>query len=123
MKTVTSSRLPPPAGHYSPAMQSGRTLYLSGQLPINAEISRPSGDLAAQAAVVFANIDALLEAAGVTRTHLVNVQVYLADVELWPELNQLYAAWLGDHRPARTVVPCPALHYGALLEVSAVAEL
>ncbi|MBW7984525.1 RidA family protein [Enterobacillus tribolii] len=123
MKAIFSPRLPPPAGHYSPAMQSGNTLFISGQLPINAEVTQPAGDLAAQAAVVFANIDALLEAAGTTNANLVNVQVYLADVALWPELNRLYAAWLGDHRPARTVVPCPALHYGALLEVSAVAAL
>lgn len=123
MKAICSPRLPPPAGHYSPAIQSGNMLFISGQLPVNAEVLRPEGDLAAQAAVVFANIDTLLEAAGASNANLVNVQVYLADVALWPELNRLYAVWLGDHRPARTVVPCPALHYDALLEVSAVAAL
>ncbi|MDN5987343.1 MAG: RidA family protein, partial [Hafniaceae bacterium] len=81
------------------------------------------GELAEQAQTVFNNIDILLETTGINKQHLVNVQVYLSDVALWPEFNRLYAQWIGDHRPARTVVPCSALHYGALLEMSAIAEI
>lgn len=123
MKIIHSDRLPTPGGHYSPAIISGNSLYISGQLPISLTSPRPQGELAEQAQVVFNNIDILLETIGINKQHLVNVQVYLSDVALWPEFNRLYAQWIGDHRPARTVVPCSALHYGALLEMSAIAEI
>ncbi|WP_279156770.1 RidA family protein [Obesumbacterium proteus] len=123
MKIIHSDRLPTPGGHYSPAIISGNSLYISGQLPISLASPRPQGELAEQAQTVFNNIDILLDTAGINKRHLVNVQVYLSDVALWPEFNRLYAQWIGDHRPARTVVPCSALHYGALLEMSAIAEI
>ena len=123
MKIIHSDRLPTPGGHYSPAIISGNSLYISGQLPISLTSPRPQGELAEQTQVVFNNIDILLETIGINKQHLVNVQVYLSDVALWPEFNRLYAQWIGDHRPARTVVPCSALHYGALLEMSAIAEI
>ena len=123
MNIIHSDRLPTPGGHYSPAIISGNSLYISGQLPISLTSPRPQGELAEQAQVVFNNIDILLETTGINKQHLVNVQVYLSDVALWPEFNRLYAQWIGDHRPARTVVPCSALHYGALLEMSAIAEI
>ncbi|KKI41768.1 RidA family protein [Hafnia alvei] len=123
MKIVHSDRLPTPGGHYSPAIISGNSLYISGQLPISLTSLQPQGELAEQAQTVFNNIDILLETTGINKQHLVNVQVYLSDVALWSEFNRLYAQWIGDHRPARTVVPCSALHYGALLEMSAIAEI
>lgn len=123
MKIIHSDRLPTPGGHYSPAIISGNSLYISGQLPISLASPRPQGELAEQAQTVFNNIDILLDTVGINKRHLVNVQVYLSDVALWPEFNRLYAQWIGDHRPARTVVPCSALHYGALLEMSAIAEI
>jgi len=123
MKIIHSDRLPTPGGHYSPAIISGNSLYISGQLPISLTSPRPQGELAEQAQTVFNNIDILLETTGINKQHLVNVQVYLSDVALWPEFNRLYSQWIGDHRPARTVVPCSALHYGALLEMSAIAEI
>lgn len=123
MKIIHSDRLPTPGGHYSPAIISGNSLYISGQLPISLTSPRPQGELAEQAQTVFNNIDILLDTVGISKRHLVNVQVYLSDVALWPEFNRLYAQWIGDHRPARTVVPCSALHYGALLEMSAIAEI
>lgn len=123
MKIIHSDRLPTPGGHYSPAIISGNSLYISGQLPISLTSPRPQGELAEQAQTVFNNIDILLDTVGISKRHLVNVQVYLSDVALWPEFNRLYAQWIGEHRPARTVVPCSALHYGALLEMSAIAEI
>ncbi|TBL48407.1 RidA family protein [Obesumbacterium proteus] len=123
MKIIHSDRLPTPGGHYSPAIISGNSLYISGQLPISLTSPRPQGELAEQAQTVFNNIDILLDTVGINKRHLVNMQVYLSDVALWPEFNRLYAQWIGDHRPARTVVPCSALHYGALLEMSAIAEI
>jgi 2-iminobutanoate/2-iminopropanoate deaminase len=51
----------------------------------------------------------------------VNVQIFVPTVELWGAVNAIYIEALGSHKPARTVVPCGPLHYGALIELNAVA--
>jgi 2-iminobutanoate/2-iminopropanoate deaminase len=64
-----------------------------------------------------------LQAAGATTADLVQVRVYVTDIAHWPEFDAVYAQWIGAHRPARAVVPVPALHFGFLVEVEAVAAL
>ena len=121
---VNADSLGLPAGHYShAAVSTGGMVFISGQLPITPD-RRKLGDesFEVQAAQVLANLDAVLAACGCGRGDLLQVRVYLCDVELWPRFNDLYAAWLGEHRPARCVVPVPALHYGLALEVEAVAQ-
>ena len=72
---------------------------------------------------MLANVDAILAARGLARERLVQVRVYLVDTADWAAFNALYAQWLGAHRPARAVVPVPALHFGFKLELEAVAAL
>jgi 2-iminobutanoate/2-iminopropanoate deaminase len=76
-----------------------------------------------QARQVLANVAAALTAAGSDIAQLVQVRVYVTDIGHWPAFNQLYAAWAGDSRPARAVVPVPLLHHGFLIEIEAVATL
>lgn len=122
--TVSTDRAPSPAGHYAQAKLAGQHLYISGQLPI-----RPGGEPLAddsfetQAGQAIDNMLAVLEAAGGTPADLVRVTAYIVGVSNWPRFNQVYAARLGDARPARTVVPVPELHYGYLVEVDAIAVL
>ncbi|MDE2611888.1 MAG: RidA family protein [Burkholderiales bacterium] len=114
----------PPGGHYSHAAVAGGLVFVAGQLPI-ARDGRKLGDepFEVQARQVLANVQAALEGAGSSVAQLVQVRVYLTDLDRWPAFNALYAAWVGTHRPARAVVPVPALHFGLLLEVEAVAAL
>lgn len=114
--------LAPPGGHYSPVVVAGGFVHVAGQLPIDAQ-GRKLGDapFEVQARQVLANIEAALTAAGTTLDRLVQVRVYLANIDHWASFNALYAAWLGAHRPARAVVPVPALHFGFLVEAEAVA--
>lgn len=63
----------------------------------------------------------MLRAAGSDLNRLLSVTVYVADVALWDGVNAVYTRVLGDHRPARTVVPTAALHHGLLVEIQAVA--
>lgn len=124
MNTFDAPDLPSPKGHYSHAARVGDLLFLSGQLPLDETgTPRTDLDLEGQARQVFANLDEVLRAAGASRDDLAQVRVYVTDVELWPRVDAVYREWLGDHRPARCVVPVPALHWGALLEVEAVAEV
>ncbi len=113
---------PTPAGHYSHAAAGAGLVFVAGQLPIAPDGRRLSGEpFEAQVRQVLANVQAALEGAGSAVHQLLQVRVYLTDIEHWGAFNVVYAEWAGTHRPARAVVPVPALHHGLLLEVEAVA--
>lgn len=122
MQLVSAGR--PPAGHYSPAVVAGGLVFVSGQLPVEPETGRALADFTVeeQTRLAFANVAGILAAAGSSLDRAVNVTVYLTDVALWGRFNAVYAEIMGAHRPARTVVPVPALHHGVAVEVSVVAE-
>lgn len=121
MKIIRSDAIPEPAGHYSPIVEHGGLLYVSGQLPIDArDRSTPDG-IEAQTLLVLDNLDLLLREAGSSRDRVLQVRIYIADIELWGAVNATYAEWFGDHRPARCIVPTKALHFGCLLELEATA--
>jgi len=96
-------------------------VYVAGQLPLVP--GQPDGMLEtfeAQARQVIANVIAVLEAAGSGRDLILRTTVYIAGIEQWPVFNRVYAEMLGSHKPARTVVPVPELHYGYLVEMDAI---
>jgi enamine deaminase RidA (YjgF/YER057c/UK114 family) len=72
---------------------------------------------------VIANVLAIVRAAGGTPESILRATVYITDTAHWPAFNRLYAEALGEHRPARTVVPVAALHYGYLVEMDAIAAV
>lgn len=120
MEFVQAPGLPAPAGHYSQAVVTrGGLVFVSGVLPAQG-LSDLSFD--AQCASVFDQCAQILRAAGCGLQDVVQCTAYLAGVEHWPAFNTAYAAVFGAHRPARAVVPVPALHYGFLVEVQLVAE-
>jgi reactive intermediate/imine deaminase len=111
-------------GHYVPGMISGGVLYVSGQLPMNHETGiMENGDLAAQARMALHNVDLVLSAAGTTKDRVAMCRVYIPDMALWDEVNDIYAEFFGDHKPARVVVPTRNLHHGVLIEIEATAEM
>jgi 2-iminobutanoate/2-iminopropanoate deaminase len=124
VKLVSTAAAPTARGHYSQAVVHGGMVYVAGQLPIDP--GDPLGKLVAfedQARQVIDNVIAILEAAGSGADLIVKATVYIADVAHWPAFNSIYAEKLGDHKPARTVVPVQALHYGYLVEMDAIAAL
>ncbi|MGO4566378.1 RidA family protein [Rhizobium sp. 2YAF20] len=122
--TVNTDRAPSPAGHYVQAKLAGQHLYISGQLPIRPDGAPLSDDsFETQAGQAIENMLAVLEAAGGTPDNLIRVTAYIVGVSNWPRFNQVYAARLGEARPARTVVPVPELHFGYLVEIDAIAVL
>lgn len=120
---IQPNTLARPGGHYSHAVVAGGMVYVAGQLPI-APDGRKLNDqpFEAQAVQTLANVAAALNAAGSGIARLVQVRVYLVDIDDWPAFNTLYAAWAGTTRPARAVVPVPRLHYGFRIEIEAVAS-
>lgn len=123
VQAISSNELAPPGGHYSHAVVAGGFVFVAGQLPIDANGTKlVDASFAVQAQQVLANVAAALRAAGSSPQQLVQVRVYITDIALWPEFNALYASWIGEHRPARAVVPVPQLHHGLKVEVEAVAR-
>ena len=120
MKIIQNEHIPAPKGHYSPVVEHNGTLYISGQLPTAADGSFPDG-LEAQLEAVLAKIDHLLTHSGSDRNHVLSVRIYIPDVAYWGRVNEVYARFFGQHRPARCVVPSRELHHGCLVEVEAVA--
>ena len=124
MKTISTDAAPIARGHYSQAVVHAGIVYVAGQLPIvPADPDRRLADFEAQAEQVLSNVFAILEAAGSAPDRVLRATVYIADVAHWPAFNAIYARRFGAHRPARTVVPVGALHYGYLVEMDVVAAL
>jgi 2-iminobutanoate/2-iminopropanoate deaminase len=70
---------------------------------------------------VLANVDSCLDSVGLNADSLVQVRVYVTDIKNWPRFNQMYAQWIGNHRPARAVAGVSELHFGLDVEIEAVA--
>lgn len=111
-------------GHYCPGMISNGMLYISGQLPVHHETGEPMAeDIAQQTYDALHNVELVLKAAGITKEHVVMCRVYIPDVAHWDIVNEVYAKFFGEHKPARVIVPSRELHNGALVEIEAMAEM
>lgn len=120
--SVNPAGVSKPGGHYSHAIVANGMVYVSGQLPVTAAGDKlVDASFEDQARQVLANVQAILEACGSSVEDLVQVRVYVDGIENWPAFNAVYAAWAGEARPARAVVPVTALHYGLKVEVEAIA--
>ena len=118
-----SDGAPRAIGPYSQAVESDGWIFTSGQVgldPATGELV--GGGFEAQARQVFANLGAVLAAAGCGFGDVVRATVYLADMADFPALNALYAAAFGDHKPARSTVQAAALPKGARVEIDLIAR-
>jgi len=124
MRLVETPHAPRPGGHYSQAVIHGSTVYVAGQLPIHPEDrDAPPGDAAAQTRRALENVRLILEAAGSGLDRVLQMTIYVSDITHWNEVNRVYSEMMGDHRPARAVVPVRDLHFGYLVEIQAIAAL
>jgi 2-iminobutanoate/2-iminopropanoate deaminase len=124
IQTIYTESVPAPAGHYSQAVVHNGLVYLAGQLPIDQDGNKLSNaSIEAQTELVFRNIAAILHAVGSSLDRVLSVTIYVSDIQTWGHINAVYARIMGDHRPARAVVPVPELHYGLGLEVQAIAAV
>jgi 2-iminobutanoate/2-iminopropanoate deaminase len=125
MKAISTTAAPAPAGHYSQAIVHGGIAYVSGQVPAHPDdrMRFKNAPIDAQARQVFANLDAVLAACGSSRADVLRTTIYITDIALWGTVNEIYAGFFGEHRPARTVVPSNPLRDGFLIEIDAIAKL
>ena len=124
IQSIFTPLAPPPAGHYSQAVFHNGTVYVAGQLPIDKDGNKLSeAPIEEQARLVLQNIKHILEAAGSSLDRVLQMTLYVTDIGNWAKINQVYAEMMGDHKPARAVVPVPDLHYGLGLEVQVIAAI
>jgi 2-iminobutanoate/2-iminopropanoate deaminase len=124
MQSITTEDAPPPAGHYEQARVHEDIVYVSGQLPVDpVDGQRHDGSIEEQTHKALENVAAILRAAGSDLDHVLKTTVYVSDITLWDRVNEVYASFFGEHRPARAVVPTRELHHGFKVEIEAVAVL
>ncbi len=124
MKTISTSSAPAPAGHYSQAVVHDGLVFVSGQLPIDPLTGEKRIDsIEEQTRQALKNVAAILTAANSSLDNVLKVTVYISDIDLWGRVNEVYAEFFGEHRPARAVVPTRELHHGFQIEIEAIASV
>ena len=112
-----SDKLAPPVGPFSQAVSAGDLIFLSGQVGLDSGGSLVGGGIEAQAEQIFANLAAVLEAAGKRFADVARVGVFLTDMADFAALNAVYAIHFDQPYPARTTVAVAALPLGAAVEI------
>lgn len=123
-KIIATEKAPKAIGPYSQAVAAGNLLFISGQIPLDPASGEMVGTTAAeQAAQVFRNIKAILEAAGIGFGNVVKATVLLKNMADFTAVNEVYARHFSGDFPARAAFEVAALPRGALVEIEAVATL
>lgn len=124
LKTISTAKAPAAIGPYSQAVQAGNLLFCSGQIPLDpASGEVVAGDIRRQAEQVMENITAVLAAAGTSLNEVVKATVFLADMNDFGAVNEVYGRYFSGHKPARSTVAVMGLPRGVLLEIEVVACL
>jgi len=111
-----------PRGHYTPAMRAGDFVYVSGQGPIDPVTDKLAvGDVEFQTQLTLSNVRRILEAAGVGITDVVKCSVFLRNISEFHNMNRAYAAFFGEHKPARTTIEAKFHQAEMLVEIDCVA--
>jgi 2-iminobutanoate/2-iminopropanoate deaminase len=123
-EAVSSPQAPPAIGPYSQAIRVGSLLFVSGQIPLDPDTgTMVDGDLAAQTHRVFKNLGAILAAAGASFDNVVKTTVYLADMNDFPAMNEVYSTYFSSPAPARATVQAARLPRDARVEIDLLASL
>jgi 2-iminobutanoate/2-iminopropanoate deaminase len=121
-QAVTTADAPAAVGPYSQALRAGDLLFCSGQIPLDPVTGAiVTGGFRAEAERVLANLEAVLDAAGMGMHDVVRTTVYLTDLGDFAALNEIYAVRFGEPFPARVTIGVSALPKGARIEMDAIA--
>lgn len=123
-KVISTEKAPAAIGPYSQAIQIGKLLYTSGQIPIEPNSGQiVAGGIEGQAKQVFANLQAILEAAGADFADVVKTTVFIKDMNDFAKLNQIYALYFCEPFPARSCIEVARLPKDVLVEIEVIAEI
>jgi 2-iminobutanoate/2-iminopropanoate deaminase len=121
-KAVCNPNAPAPIGPYSPAIQIGNQLFVSGHIPLDPISGKLITESIEQAAAqVLTNISRLLDAGGFSMNEVVKCSIFLADFNDFQRMNAVYATFFEDTPPARETVQVSRLPMDAMIEISCIA--
>ena len=120
-KAILSPKAPAAVGPYVHAIEAGNILFCSGQLGLIPETGELPEGVEAQAVQSLANMEAVLAEAGYEKTDVVKTTVFIDNMDDFGKVNEIYAEFFGDHKPARSCVEVAKLPKGALVEVECIA--
>ena len=121
---VSTENAPSAIGPYSQAVKTGNLVFVSGQIPIDPKTGEfVSDEVAEQTEQVLKNLSAVLEAAGSSLNNVVKTTVFLADMNDFAVMNEIYARFFGENKPARATVQAARLPRDARVEIECVATI
>lgn len=121
LKLVQTNKAPSAIGPYSQAVVANGMVFTSGQIALTPEGVMLEDDVVIQAKQVLKNLSAVLEEAGSSLSQVIKTTIFLADMDDFAVVNELYADAFGMHKPARSTVAVKTLPKNALVEIDAVA--
>ncbi len=122
-QAISSSGAPKAIGPYSPAIRAGQLLFVSGQVPLDPATGQMiEGDITAQARCVLDNIGALLTSGGRSFADVVRTTIFLADMNDFAAVNDVYGQYFSEPYPARATVQVARLPKDARVEIDAIAS-
>jgi len=122
LKIISTNQAPTAVGPYSQGILAKDTLYVSGQIPYVPETMTPAGDtIQAQTLQSLKNVLAIVKAAGLKKEDIVKCGVFLKDLSMFKDMNEVYAEFFGNHKPARFAVEVRRLPLDVLIEIDAIA--
>ncbi|MGI8495364.1 MAG: RidA family protein [Pyrinomonadaceae bacterium] len=124
MEKIKLPNAPEPKGHYSSAVVHNGLIFVSGQLPGNAATGEvETGAIERQTELALRNVEAILLEANSDLNHILQMTIYISEMDDWGKVNEVYASILGRHKPARAIVPVKNLHFGTKIEIQAIAAV
>ena len=124
MQKVQIKGAPEPKGHYSSAVMHNGLIFVSGQLAISPKTGEEvTGSIEAQTEQCLLNVEKVLFAAGSDLQHVLKFTIYVSDESLWGAVNETYKRILGEHKPARAIIPVGKFRGDFLIEIEAIATV
>jgi len=124
LKRVETTAAPAAIGPYSQGISLGNLVFTAGQIPLDpATMQIVGGTIQEQTDRVMRNLSGILEAAGASLGSVVKTTVFLADMNEFAAMNEVYARWFGDHKPARSTVQVSRLPRDVKVEIEAIARV
>jgi 2-iminobutanoate/2-iminopropanoate deaminase len=122
-KAIQTKNAPAAVGPYSQGYQAGGFIYVSGQVPINPATGEAvKDDIVAAAKQSLSNCKGIIEEAGATLEDVVKVEIFLTNMGDFGKVNEVYADFFGDHKPARACVEVAGLPLGVDIEIQMIAH-
>ena len=123
-KVVNTKKAPDPIGPYNQAIISNNMLYMSGQICLNPETNElVNDDVATETHQCMRNLEAVLKEAGINFSHVVKTTIFLSDMSLFSQVNEVYGSYFSADYPARETVAVKGLPKGANVEITMIAAM